>query len=63
VKIFDDGEAYYALLVERVAAMVKAGKSLDEIKKDLRMPEYADWASQDRMPTNIDAAYRMVTAK
>ncbi len=63
VKIFDDGEAYYALLVERVAAMVKAGKSLDEIKRDLKMPEYADWASQDRMPTNIDAAYRMVTAK
>jgi hypothetical protein len=27
------------------------------------MPEYAAWASQDRMPTNIDAAYRMVTAK
>ena len=63
VKIFEDGEQYYALLVERVGAMVKAGKSLDEIKKDLKMPEYASWASQDRMPTNIDAAYRMVTAK
>ena len=62
VKIFEDGEQYYALLVDRVGAMVKAGKSLDEIKKDLKMPEYASWASQDRMPTNIDAAYRMVTA-
>ncbi len=63
VKIFEDGEQYYALLVNRVGAMVKAGKSLDEIKKDLKMPEYASWASQDRMPTNVDAAYRMIAAK
>ena len=63
VKIFDDGEKYYALLVERVGAMIKAGKSLDEIKKDLKMPEYAHWAAQERMPTNADAAYRMLTAK
>jgi cyclase len=63
VQIFEDGEKYYALLVDRVTAMVAAGKSLDEIKKELQMPEYANWASQDRMPTNIDAAYRMVTGK
>jgi hypothetical protein len=43
--------------------MVKAGKSLDEIKKELRMPEYAHWASQDRFPTNVEAAYKVVTAK
>jgi hypothetical protein len=42
---------------------VKEGKSLDDITKEVKMPEYANWASQDRMPTNIDAAYRMVTAK
>jgi cyclase len=62
-KLFDDGEKYYALLMERVAAKVKEGKSLDDIMKEVKMPEYASWASQDRMPTNIDAAYRMVTAK
>jgi len=44
-------------------AMMKDGKSLDDIKRDLRMPEYAAWASQDRMPTNADAAYRMLSAK
>jgi len=59
-KIFDDTEKYYALLVERVGAMVKAGKSLDEIKKELKMPEYAQWASQERMPSNVDAAYKVV---
>jgi cyclase len=62
-KLFDDGEKYYALLVERIAAKVKDGKSLDDVKQEVKMPEYAGWASQDRMPTNIDAAYRMVTAK
>jgi len=62
-EIFDEGAKYYALLTERVGAMMKAGKSLDDIKKELKMPEYASWFSQDRMPTNADAAYRMLTAK
>jgi cyclase len=61
--LFDVGEQYYALLVERVAAKVKEGKSLEDIKKEVKMPEYAGWADQDRMATNIEAAYRMVTAK
>jgi len=59
-KIFDDSERYYGLLLERVGAMVRAGKSLDQIKQELRMPEYAEWAYQERMPTNIEAAYRAV---
>jgi hypothetical protein len=61
--LFDVGEIYYALLVERVAAKVKEGKSLEDIKNEVKMPEYAGWASQDRMATNVEAAYRMVTAK
>jgi cyclase len=61
--LFDVGEKYYALLVERVAAKVKEGKSLEDIKKEVKMPEYAGWASQDRMETNIEAAYRTVTAR
>jgi len=59
-KIFDDSERYYGLLLERVGAMVRAGKSLDQIKQELRMPEYKDWSYQERMPTNIEAAYRAV---
>ena len=61
VKILDDMERYYTLLVERVGAMVNAGKSLDEIKKDLRMPETEGWEGRDRFPNNIEAAYRHVT--
>jgi cyclase len=60
VKIFEDSERYYALLVERVGKMAREGKSLDEIKKELRMPEYDGWASKDRIPSNIDAAYKVV---
>ena len=63
VKIFEDGEKYYALLLDRVGAMVKEGKSLDQIKREVKMPEYASWANQDRFPTNVEAAYKIVTAK
>jgi cyclase len=62
-KIFDDGEKYYALLMERVGKLMKEGKSLDDIKKQVTMPEYAGWGSQDRFPTNVDAAYKALGGK
>ena len=40
-QIFDDGDKYYALLMQRVDALMKQGKSLDDIKKEIKMPEYA----------------------
>ena len=61
--IFDDSERYYGLLLERVGVMVREGQSLDQIKQELRMPEYKDWSYQERMPTNIEAAYRAVNRK
>ena len=63
VKIFEDGEKYYALLLDRVGAMAKAGKSLDDIKKEVKMPEYSSWGNQDRFPTNVEAAYKAVAGK
>jgi hypothetical protein len=59
-KIFDEYEGYYTLLMKRVGDMAAQGKSLDEIKKQLKMPEYADWAGQDRLPINIEVAYKSV---
>lgn len=59
-KIFDEYEGYYTLLMKRVGEMAAEGKSLDEIKKELKMPEYADWHGQDRLGANIDAAYKAV---
>jgi len=62
-KIFDDSERYYTLLVERVGAMVRQGKTLDQIKQEFRMPEYVNWSYQERMPSNIEAAYRAVSKR
>lgn len=59
-KIFDEYEGFYTLLLQRVGDMARQGKSLDEIKKELKMPEYADWAGQDRLGVNIDVAYKSV---
>jgi cyclase len=59
-KIFDEYEGFYDLLVKRVDEMAAQGKSLDEIKKELKMPEYADWAGQNNLPQNITAAYASI---
>ena len=63
VQLFDDGKQYYALLLERTGALMKQGKSLDDLKNEVKMPEYASWGGQERMPTNIDAAYRALSGK
>ena len=59
-KVFDEYEGFYTLLLKRVGDMAAQGKSLAEIKKELKMPEYADWHGQDRLGVNIDAAYKSV---
>jgi cyclase len=59
-KIFDEYAGYYTLLMKRVGEMAAQGKSLAQIKKELKMPEYADWNGQDRLGANIDAAWKVV---
>jgi cyclase len=63
VKLLDDMERYYNVLLERVGQMAKEGRSLDEIKKELKIPGTEDWEGKDRYPNNIEAAYRAVTGK
>jgi cyclase len=60
VKILDDMESYYAKLMDGVRQMVKQGKSLEQIKNELKIPGTEDWAGQDRFGNNIEAAYRGV---
>jgi len=60
VKILDDMERYYNSLMDRVKQMAQQGKSLDEIKKELRISGTEDWEGKDRFPNNIEAAYRVV---
>jgi cyclase len=59
-QILDDMENYYSVLLDRVKQMVQQGKSLDAIKKELKIPGTEDWADKDRFPNNIEAAYRAV---
>ena len=61
-KIFDDSDRFYRLLLERVGKMVSEGKSLDQIKQELRMPEYDHLLHKERIPENIEGAYRAVKA-
>jgi len=61
-KIFDDSDQFYKLLLQRVAKLVREGKSLDQIKQEIRMPEYDNWAAKNRFDTNVEAAYRAVQA-
>src|SRR5262245_10909370 len=63
VSILNNMETYYKTLLDRVGQMVKQGKSLDEIKKELKIPGTEDWEGKDRYPSNIEAAYRAVTGK
>ena len=58
--IFDEYERFYNLLMKRMGEMAEQGKSLEEIKKELKMPEYANRLGQDRLPVNIDAAWKSV---
>ena len=58
--IFDEYEGFYNLLMKRMGEMAAQGKSLEEIKKELKMPEYANWLGQDRLPVNIEAAWKSV---
>jgi cyclase len=61
VKILDDMERYYNALLARVREEIAKGKTLDQLKKEMKiMPEYADWDGQDRFDTNIDAAWRAI---
>ena len=59
-QIFDEYADFYTLLLQRVSDMAAQGKSLEQIKKELKMPEYAHWSGQNRLGVNIDVAYKSV---
>jgi glyoxylase-like metal-dependent hydrolase (beta-lactamase superfamily II) len=58
-----DHRQYYERLAERVAAAIKAGRSLDEIQKAQIMGEYKDWIEYDEdNDINIANAYKTLSA-
>jgi glyoxylase-like metal-dependent hydrolase (beta-lactamase superfamily II) len=59
VQLLTETETFYDVLLDRVGKMIAEGKSLDEIKATLRLPEYQSWSGgKERLDTNIEAAYR-----
>ncbi len=61
VQLLDETDRFYDVLLERVGQMIKDGKSLDEIKKSLSLPEYKSWSGgKERLDTNVEAAYRAI---
>ncbi|MDP2607178.1 MAG: hypothetical protein Q8S00_31975 [Deltaproteobacteria bacterium] len=59
VQLLDETDTFYDILLDRVGKQMAQGKSLDEIKMDLRLPEYQNWSGgKERLDTNIEAAYR-----
>jgi cyclase len=59
VQLLDETEQFYDVLLDRVGKMIADGKSLADIKKDLRLSEYQSWSGgKERLETNIEAAYR-----
>ncbi len=53
-----EGREYFEYLRDQVAAGMRAGKSLDELRRTLMLEKYRDWANYDRLRgMNIEAAY------
>jgi len=58
-----DHRQYFERLAERVAAGIKAGRSLEELQKSQIMGEYKDWIEYDEdNDINIANAYRTLSA-
>ena len=61
VQLLNETDTFYDVLLDRVGKMMAEGKSLDEIKASLRLPEYQSWSGgKERLDTNIEAAYRAI---
>lgn len=59
VQLLDETDTFYDILLDRVGKQMAQGKSLDEIKVELGLPEYQNWSGgKERLDTNIEAAYR-----
>ena len=53
-----EGREYFEYLRDKVAAGMRAGKSLDELRRTLMLEKYRDWAHYQRLRVmNIEAAY------
>jgi cyclase len=58
-KIFDFYSGFLETLLQRVDKLMKEGKSLEQIKAEIKMPEYENLTGgKERIPNTVEAAYR-----
>jgi glyoxylase-like metal-dependent hydrolase (beta-lactamase superfamily II) len=56
-----DHRQYVEDLYDAVLAGVRAGKSLDQLKADIKLPRYAGWSQYDAwLPLNIEGMYARI---
>lgn len=62
-KMFDFYTGYLEALVRQVSKMMDEGKSVDQIKAEIQMPEYENLVgAKERIPIDVDAAVRAIKA-
>ena len=50
---------YFEYLRDEVAAGMAAGQTLEQLKENVRLERYQDWANYERLRAdNVEAAYR-----
>ena len=60
-KIFDFYSGFLNTLLERVGKLMEEGKTLDQIKAEIKMPEYENLeGGKERIPNTVEAAYRAI---
>ena len=60
-KIFDFYTGFLETLLQRVGKLMDEGKSLDQIKAEIQMPEYENLTgAKERIPNTVEAAYRAI---
>lgn len=52
---------YFEDLQAAVAAGLRAGQSLDDMKKSIRLDKYKDWVGYEQLPAFIESAYASLT--
>jgi hypothetical protein len=59
--MFDFYTGYLVTLLQRVGKLMDEGKTLDQIKAEIRMPEYENLnMAKERIPGTAEAAYRAI---
>jgi hypothetical protein len=61
VKDITAWRVYFEKLRDEVAAGIKAGQTLEQMQRNIRMAEYSQWDGFDWVPLNVLGMYHFLT--